>query len=114
MDRMDRRKSLIPLCRHTKTDGRLCGSPALTGRSFCYYHQRYHHLRKPGGRPTRPVSLDTAAIQGQVSAVMSGVVTGRFTPSQAGAMLFALQLATENLKAAQRESIICPQPPSPS
>lgn len=96
---MDRRKSFIPLCRHTKTDGRLCGSPALTGRHFCYYHQRHHHPRKSGGRPTRPVSLDTpAAIRAQIGAVISGVLSGRFTPRQAGKSLFALQLATRSLK----------------
>jgi hypothetical protein len=100
---MNRRDSLIPLCRHTKTDGRLCGSPALAGRHFCYYHQRYHHTRKLGGRPARPVSLDTSvAIRSQVAAVMSGVLSRRFTPAQAGKALFALQIATKSLKAAER------------
>ncbi|HWB32001.1 MAG TPA: hypothetical protein VG714_02390 [Acidobacteriaceae bacterium] len=33
-------KSIIPLCCHTKTNGRRCKSPALRSGRFCYFHQR--------------------------------------------------------------------------
>ena len=96
---MHRRESLIPLCRHTKNDGRLCGSPALTGRAFCYHHQRYHHMARSGGRPARPRNLDSPeAIRKQISAVFTGLLTGHLRPSQASRMLYILQLAVSNLK----------------
>ena len=95
----NRRTSLIPLCRHTKADGLLCGCPALTGRSFCYHHQRYHHLRRPGGRPPLPRNLDTPeAIRRQLSSVFTGLLSGHLRPSQASRMLYILQLAVANLK----------------
>ncbi len=28
------------LCRHIKTNGKVCHSPALTGHSFCYFHRK--------------------------------------------------------------------------
>ena len=35
------------LCRHILTSGRRCGSPALRGEPFCYYH---HTTRRPAPR----------------------------------------------------------------
>ena len=34
--------SQYPLCRHLKTNGLRCQSPALTGQFFCYFHNRLH------------------------------------------------------------------------
>ena len=32
----------IPICRHLKTNGLRCQSPALKGEPFCYFHARLH------------------------------------------------------------------------
>ena len=32
----------IPICRHVKTNGLRCQSPALNGEPFCYFHVRLH------------------------------------------------------------------------
>ena len=32
----------IPICRHLKTSGSRCQSPALQGETFCYFHLRLH------------------------------------------------------------------------
>ena len=32
----------IPICRHLKTNGHRCQSPALNGEPFCYFHVRLH------------------------------------------------------------------------
>ena len=32
-------------CRHIKTSGTKCGSPALTGKAYCYFHFRAHQQR---------------------------------------------------------------------
>ena len=36
------------ICRHIKTNGARCGSPALTQTTFCYFH---HGLRKSHAKP---------------------------------------------------------------
>src|SRR5258708_33429133 len=32
----------VALCRHIKTNGTRCQSPALTGELWCYFHHRLH------------------------------------------------------------------------
>ena len=32
--------SAVPLCTHIKSDGHRCGSPALRGGQFCFFHAR--------------------------------------------------------------------------
>jgi hypothetical protein len=47
--REDKRMSFHPgvviLCQYVKTDGIVCGSPALRERRFCYFHQEWHNQR---------------------------------------------------------------------
>ena len=43
---MNARRSEYPLCRHTKTDGRLCQSPACGTSPFCYFHKKLHRSRR--------------------------------------------------------------------
>ena len=33
---------MYPECRHVKSSGRLCDSPALSGSHWCYFHKRLH------------------------------------------------------------------------
>ena len=40
-------KPAIPLCRHTKTNGRRCGSPAIGRGRLCYFHQRLRRAHLP-------------------------------------------------------------------
>ena len=35
-----------PRCEYTKTDGNVCGSPAIKGESFCYFHGEARTRRK--------------------------------------------------------------------
>jgi len=39
---MTTEETTIPLCRHLKTNGLRCKSPALTAAPFCYFHTRLH------------------------------------------------------------------------
>ena len=29
---------VVPQCTHIKTNGEVCGSPAVSGTEFCYHH----------------------------------------------------------------------------
>ncbi len=37
---------LAPLCRHIMPSGKRCGSPALRGASFCYYHSNLNRVER--------------------------------------------------------------------
>ena len=96
---MNRRDSIIPLCRRTKTDGRLCGSPAVTGTAFCYFHgnRRRDRTRAASLHPRyRSPLRDADSIQRTLSTVIAGIASGDLRPSQAGRMLYALQMAIGN------------------
>jgi hypothetical protein len=103
---MNKRKSLFPLCRHTMTTGRLCQSPACGDSPFCYFHKKLHRTRRTSTIDAGPTlsphvlySLRNArSIQHALSMVLSGLSTGQLRPSRAGKMLFALQMATTDLR----------------
>lgn len=98
---MNRRNSLIPLCRHTKTDGHLCGSPAVTGSAFCYFHGRHRRPARssgPGLHPRYRAALrDRESIQQTLGTVVAGIASGDLRPAQAGRILYALQMGIANL-----------------
>ena len=97
-------RSECPLCRHTKTDGRRCQSPALATSAFCYFHQKLRRTRTStiGSGPGLSTNVlhplrNAHSIQQALAMVLSGVSTGQIHPSQAGKMLYALQLAAKTL-----------------
>jgi len=47
-------KSKFAVCRHIKTNGRVCQSPALTGGALCYFHRNLRHTHR---RPAEVVPL---------------------------------------------------------
>ena len=96
---MDRRQSAIPLCRHTKTDGRLCGSPAMTASAFCYFHgRRRANSPGPGLHPRYRHALeDRDSIRRTLGLIIAGIASGDLRPSQAGRMLYAIQTALTHM-----------------
>jgi hypothetical protein len=96
---MPRRTSAYPLCRHTKTNGRLCQSPALIDSAFCRHHQRKGRTAPsgPGHSTSVLYPLRSAeSIREALSMVFSGMATGQIHHRKAGRMLFALNLASGN------------------
>ena len=101
---MNTRKSLFPLCRHTKTDGRLCQSPACGASPFCYFHKKLHRTRRAPaidqGLTLSPHVLhplrNARSVQHALAMVVSGLASGQLRPAQAGKMIYALQLASTN------------------
>lgn len=53
------------ICRHVKTNGLRCGSPAFKGRLFCYHHSRVHTIGRnlKYGPQKASTPEDAAAIQ---------------------------------------------------
>jgi hypothetical protein len=98
------RQSDYPLCRHTKTNGRLCQAPALTTSAFCHRHQKLRRTRPstiaagPGLSTQVLYPLRNAdSILHAVAMVLTGIASNRIHPKIGGRMLFALQVATSAL-----------------
>jgi hypothetical protein len=92
-------------CRHTLPEGRRCGSPAMRGEKFCYYH---HETRKPVADPQRRQARRNcfhiapprtrAAIQDSIGEIVARLAYNEIHPRRAGLLLYALQIATTNIK----------------
>jgi hypothetical protein len=104
------RNSDYPLCRHTKTNGIQCKSPALTTSAFCYHHQKMRRTRMstissgPGLSTHVLHPLRHAdSIQQAIAMVISGLAANRIHPKIAGQMLYGLRIAASNLRKASLE-----------
>jgi hypothetical protein len=92
------------LCRHIHTTGHRCGSPALRGEQFCYYH---HTTRRPAPRhrgvhPEQsvfemPLIDDRAGVQFALAQILNRLTTGQLDPKRANPILYTLKLAIWNL-----------------
>ena len=69
------------ICRHIKTNGLRCESPALKDAQFCYYHSKVHtvgaepHLKY--GPSQLPAPEDSAAIQLSVARINDAIINDR-------------------------------------
>ncbi len=106
-------------CEHVKTNGEFCGSPALRGRNYCYFHLSYHgsrlraereHTRalaNGGDTAVVPLELppleDAASIQMALMQVIDAILHNRIDSKRAGLVLYALQTASSNLARADFE-----------
>jgi hypothetical protein len=97
------------LCRHIKTNGLRCKSPAVTETVFCYFHTRLHQRHaafRPQGDATRYVIAgqhvqlvaleDRESVQTALSVVINALALGQLETSRATALLYGLQLAAMN------------------
>jgi hypothetical protein len=93
----------IPRCQHVKVNGTQCGSPALSGKKRCYFHQR--HQLKPAHDSAFdfPVLEDANAIQVALIQVIRAIADNKIETKRAGLLLYALQTASFNLKRASLE-----------
>jgi hypothetical protein len=102
-----------PRCQHIRTSGIQCGSPAQRNKNYCYYHQRWRpvdiNLSQPGKRAvfTIPILEDAHSIQLSIAQVMHQLMDKTIDAKTAGLMLYALQIASANLRQLNAET---PQP----
>ena len=97
------------LCRHIKTNGVQCKSPALSNADLCFFHARLHrrhaafqHTDATRGYliPGQHIELapleDRESVQLALSIVINALATGRLDSKRATAILYGLQLASNN------------------
>ena len=98
-----------PLCRHIKTNGIQCKSPALTAGLYCFFHKRLYARHSPFRNPpaTHGVLIpghhiqlepleDSESVQIALSVVINALATGQLETKRATALLYGLQLASMN------------------
>src|ERR1035438_4982490 len=102
----------IRRCRHVKTNGTQCGSPALKAKELCYYHEqnqpREVELYLDGERYSEgsivlPVFEDAHSIQTVIRQVVQLMGSRRIDRKDAGLLLYTLQIASGNLKTMRAE-----------
>ena len=87
-------------CTHIKVTGVRCGSPALRGEQFCYFHQRMlRTVRMPDSRIRHTALLeDEASIQVSLMEVVNALLRGTIELKRAELILRALNTAVRNIK----------------
>lgn len=100
----------VPRCRHIKTNGLVCKSPALQGNTTCFFHYKQHRshaftrsTNRPYGAASAqqlpPIRIeDSDSIQLALSVVINGLALGVVDPDRARVLLYGLQIASTNAK----------------
>ena len=90
-------------CHYFFSDTRRCGSPALRGEGYCYYH---HPVRKPVANPRAraalrgfelPIPYSRETLHQAVSEVMLRLAANKLDVHRASLILYSLQIASRNL-----------------
>ena len=93
------------VCRHIHTTGNRCGSPALRGEEFCYYH----HATRRGPRPIDhdylcpnsafdlPSLEDRPSIHLAIAVVARRIALNQIDLQRGRLLLYALRIASINL-----------------
>jgi hypothetical protein len=86
-------------CTHIKVNGVPCGSPALRGEAFCYFHQRMiRGVATPPKSRLHPIALieDEEGIQASLMEVINALVRNTIDFKRAQLILRALHIAVKN------------------
>src|SRR5271166_2073540 len=100
-------------CRHVKEDSIACGSPALRGQSYCYFHLRYKgyplrtwpNTRRLGGLHfTRRTALNLKAAEANLKRVERMLASGTCPDLKCARMLrWGLEALVSDLRRMQEE-----------
>ena len=94
-------------CEYTKPNGQFCGGPALRGRDYCFWHlncvaRRARAEKQQATCAPTPLELppfeDANSIQLSIMMVVDAILRDRIGPRKGTQVLYALQLASNNLK----------------
>jgi hypothetical protein len=89
----------VRVCTHIKVNGVRCGSPALRGEVFCYFHQRMiRGVRTPGKSRLHPIAIleDEEGIQASLMEIVNALVRNTIDLRRAQLILRALHIAVRN------------------
>jgi hypothetical protein len=89
----------IRFCTHVKVNGIPCGSPALRGEVFCYFHQRMiRGVRTPTKSRLHPIALieNEEGIQAALMEIINALVRNTIDFRRAQLILRALHIAVKN------------------
>jgi hypothetical protein len=106
----------LTLCRHIKTNGTRCKSPSITDGLWCYFHHRLHQRHSnyrqteatrgyliPGQHVELTTLEDRESVQVALSVVINALATGKLETKRAVALLYGLQLASNNARGLSTE-----------
>jgi hypothetical protein len=80
-------------CTHLKLNNQTCAAPAMKGKTFCLFHASiYDHMTVPR------LPEDAATIQITLGRIIGKLEDGEIEGRNAGLILYALQIASGNLK----------------
>ena len=94
-------------CKHIKANGEFCGSPALRGREYCYFHltvlgrrlrTQKHIMQGENHYLQLPTLEDGDSIQMALMQVMEALLRDQIDTKLAGLLLYGLQIASSNLQ----------------
>jgi hypothetical protein len=88
-------------CTHIKVTGQQCGSPALRGEFFCYFHTRVIkgvQQRVDMRLDSMALLEDCESIQLSIMHVVDGLVKGTLDSTRARLIIQALRIAARNAK----------------
>ena len=89
----------IRVCTHIKVNGVPCGSPALHGEIYCYFHQRMiRGVRTPAKSRLHPIALieNEEGIQASLMEIINALVRNTIDFRRAQLVLRALHIAVKN------------------
>lgn len=84
-----------PRCQYIRLNDQLCTQPALKDHIFCRFHELLEHPLPP---LVIPFVEDATSLQVAVMKVIKSLQLGKMVRRTAGTILYALQLASSNLK----------------
>jgi hypothetical protein len=89
---------MIELCGRTKNGGGKCESPALKGKSFCYYHDPSRQRRAQAVKVRYflelPLLEHRGAIRAAIAETTQALANHEIDCAHGGRLLYALQLAS--------------------
>jgi hypothetical protein len=91
----------VRVCTHIKVTGVRCGSPALRGEQFCYFHQRMvRGVATPPNSRLHPIALieSEEAIQASLMEVINALARNSIDLRRAELLLRALHIAVRNAR----------------
>jgi hypothetical protein len=90
----------VKTCTHIKVTGVRCGSPALRGEQFCYFHQRMLRTVTVPKSRLHPVAMleNEEAIQASIMEVVNALIRGTIELRRGELILRALNAAVRNAR----------------